>query len=168
MPRQPWIPFSAAKRLDRILSKESIVWEVGSGYSTLWLSDRALRVTSIEASEDWYRILKAMLEKENISNVDLRFEWIANRMSDFRDVEDHSLDLLFVDGGPRGACLANGFCKVRSGGYIYLDNWDNQHLWEDQRDFPVRHGPLLREIISYVDYVPAQFGVYEGLLLRKI
>jgi predicted O-methyltransferase YrrM len=167
IPRLPWIPFSARKELDRRITPDFIVWEVGAGYSTLWLSDRVLKVTSIEASKYWYHRLSTIIEAEGIKNVDLRFEWQAERMSDFSELEDESLDLLFIDGGPRGLCLEHGFSKVRRGGYIYLDNWDTKMFWGDAAGFPVQHSNLISEAQSFVDYVPAQVGVYEGLLLRK-
>ncbi len=151
----------------RSITPDFIVWEVGAGYSTLWLSDRVKKVTSIEASKYWYHRLSAIIEAESIPNVDLRFEWQAERMADFSELEDESLDLLFIDGGPRGLCLERGFSKVRRGGYLYLDNWDTKSFWGDATEFPVKHSKLISEAHSYVDYVPAQIGVYEGLLLRK-
>lgn len=167
IPRQPWIPFHARDELVRWLTPQSVVWEVGAGYSTLWLAQRVSKVTSIEASKEWYDRLSRILADEHIQNVDLRFEWQAERMADFSELADESLDLLFIDGGPRGLCLANGFQKVRRGGYVYLDNWDSKHFWDTEADFPTRNAHLISYQRSFVDYVPAQFGVYEGLLLRK-
>jgi len=166
-PREPWIPFAARKALDGILGPESVVWEVGAGYSTLWLADRVRHVTSIEADREWHARLTAILTAEKKTNVDLHYEWVADRMADFPGVADGTLDLLYVDGGPRGRCLANGFRKVKAGGYVYLDNWDTKAFWGEAADFPARHAGEIAESRSFIDYVPAQFGVYEGLLLRK-
>lgn len=166
-PRRPWIPFSAGQALEEIVTPEFVVWEIGAGYSTLWLSDRVKHVTSIEAARDWYERLAAILAQEGKRNVDLRYEWVADRMADFSQVADGSLDLLFVDGGPRGRCLALGFSKVKAGGYVYLDNWDTAEFWGGEIDFPERHRKEISETRTFVDYVPAQFGVYAGLLMRK-
>ena len=167
IPRQPWIPFAARKALQEIIHRESVIWEVGAGYSTLWLADRAKNVTSIEASKEWHDRLAGIIAVEHIENIDLRYEWEAQRMADFSELKDGSIDLLFIDGGPRGQCLANGFQKVKSGGYVYLDNWDSKHFWGDQVDFPSANKAMIAEKTSFVDYVPAQFGVYEGLLLKR-
>lgn len=167
IPRLPWIPFEAIARLDGLLTRDSVVWEVGSGFSTLWLSQRAKKVTSIEASRAWFERLSALIGHEGIRNVDLRFEWQAERMADFSELPDESLDLLFVDGGPRGECLLNGFPKVRGGGYVYLDNWDSRHFWGPASEFPETHAARIAWKQSFIDYVPAQFGVYEGLLIQK-
>lgn len=167
IPRQPWIPFAARRALEQRLRPDFHVWEVGAGYSTLWLSDRVAKVTSVEASRAWHERLSAIIRQEKITNVDLRREWQAGRMADFSEIPDGSLDLLFVDGGPRGLCLKHGFPKVRSGGYVYLDNWDTKEFWGDAADFPARHAAEISRTESFIDFVPAQVGVYEGLLLTK-
>lgn len=168
IPRQPWIPFEAAQAINQVASSTWRVWEIGSGYSTLWLSDRVAHVVSVEASKDWHELLMSRIEHEGISNVDLRFEWRGNAMASFAEIDDGTLDLLFIDGGPRGDCLVNGFSKVKSGGYIYLDNWDNDAFWrQSDREFVEQHSSMLESVREYIDYVPAQVGVYAGLLIKK-
>lgn len=167
IPRRPWIPFSARRALETRIKSDYFVWEIGAGFSTLWLADRVKKVVSIEASREWYERLEQMIKVEQIANVDLRFEWQAERMADFSELADETLDLLFVDGGPRGMCLEHGFAKIRRGGYAYLDNWDTKTFWGDAEGFLAKNSTLISESFSFVDFVPAQIGVYEGLLLRK-
>lgn len=167
IPFVPWIPFAARRRLENVLSANSIVWEIGSGVSTIWLSKRAAQVTSIEASKEWFERLGQIIAKQRIGNVDLRYEWVAERMADFCDAQDETLDLLFIDGGPRSWCLQNGFIKVKHGGAIYLDNWENKGFWEGAREFLDECRDQIESIERFVDYVPAQFGVYESLLVVK-
>lgn len=167
IPRQPWIPFAARKALQRVIRPDFVVWEIGAGYSTLWLANRVKSLTSVEASKEWHDRLSGIIATEQLRNVDLRFEWRAEQMADFSELEDSSIDLLFIDGGPRGLCLENGFKKVKPSGYVYLDNWDSKHFWGKQTDFPSRNTASIQRLTSFVDYVPAQFGVYEGLLLKK-
>jgi predicted O-methyltransferase YrrM len=167
IPRQPWIPFAATKALGKVIQRDWRVWEIGSGYSTLWLSDRAGKITSIEASKEWYERLSKAIERERLANVDLRYEWVRERMADFSELADESLDLLFIDGGPRDLCLTQGFAKVKRGGLLYLDNWDNDKYWGDSRSYLTDHAAEILDITSLVDYVPAQVGVYEGLLIKK-
>jgi predicted O-methyltransferase YrrM len=167
IPRQPWIPFSARAALERRIRPDFHVWEIGAGYSTLWLADRVSSLVSIEASKDWHDRLSEIIRAERITNLDLRFVWRADLMADFSELPDGSLDLLFIDGGPRGLCLERGFAKVRSGGYVYLDNWDTKEFWGNAVDFPERNAALFSECRSFIDFVPAQVGVYEGLLIRK-
>jgi predicted O-methyltransferase YrrM len=165
IPRLPWIPFSANRALDARLSKSSRVWEVGAGYSTLWLADRVGKLTSIEASEEWYQRLSRIIAGEGLKNVDLRHVWAADAMSNFDELADGELDLLFIDGGPRDVCLKNGWRKVRKNGMLYLDNWENAEFWNDARDWVARNRNLFSREEYFVDYVPAQVGVYEGAIL---
>jgi predicted O-methyltransferase YrrM len=167
VPMVPWIPFAARRRIEDVLSPSSIVWEIGSGFSTIWLSKRAASITSIEADKGWYEKLKKIMAQNRIRNVDLRYEWVAERMADFSDAENESLDLLFIDGGPRAWCLQNGFGKVKRGGAIYLDNWENTGFWQGAREFLNEREDEIEIIERFVDYVPAQFGVYESLLVTK-
>lgn len=167
IPRVPWIPFTAAKHLDRLISGDWVVLEIGSGHSTLWLAERAGQVISLEAAEEWFNRLKEIIESEGITNIDLRYEWHVDRMSDFTFLDDESLDLLFVDGGPRRACLEQGFSKVKKGGYLYLDNWDNDLFWGSAREFFCDRAAEIQSIQSLIDYVPAQVGVYQGLIVQR-
>ena len=167
IPVAPWIPFSARAALEPRLTPDFFVWEIGSGYSTIWLSQRVRKLVSLEASEPWYQRIREELTARSLSNVDLRHEWRAERMADFSELADGALDLLFIDGGPRSDCLKKGFQKVRGGGWVYLDNWDTQEFWPGCHEFLERHADEVSVVSSYVDYVPAQFGVYEGLLIQK-
>ena len=107
------------------------------------------------------------IEKEGISNVDLRFEWRGNAMASFAESDDGTLDLLFIDGGPRGDCLVNGFSKVRSGGYPYLYNSDNAAFWrQSDRVFVEHHSSMRESVRDFINYIPAQVGVYAGLLIK--
>ncbi len=167
IPRLPWIPFSARRVLESLIQPSWRVWEIGAGYSTLWMADRVGHLTSIEANREWFDRLTGIIRQEGVSNVDLRYEWVAGRMADFSEILDGSLDLLFVDAGDRALCLRQGFAKVRAGGYIYLDNWDSREFWTNSKEFLAQNSDQIESSRSFIDYVPAQFGVYEGLLIRK-
>lgn len=166
-PEVPWIPFAAIRCLERELGEDAVAWEIGAGMSTLWLARHAARVVSIEASSTWHSKLHEILRERGIANVDLRYEWKADRMSSFDDVADESLDLLFVDGGPRHACLVNGLPKVKPGGLVYLDNTDVAEFWPATDDFLRGKSAEFESQQVFVDYVPGNFCVNEGILLRK-
>ncbi|NJL09512.1 MAG: class I SAM-dependent methyltransferase [Calothrix sp. SM1_7_51] len=166
-PELPWMPFELIQTLNRLIQPTWNVYEIGSGMSTVWLSQRAASVISIEASEEWYTMLGKIISDKGIKNVDLRCEWVGNKMSDLTAVTDTSLDLLIVDGGPRGDCVINGFRKVKQGGYLYLDNWDSPGYYPGAEDFLEQHKHEIEWKKSFIDYVPGMLGVFEGLLIRK-
>lgn len=164
-PRQPWIPFEAARRLEGLLGSDSRVWEIGAGFSTLWLADRVGHLTSIEADQEWYDRLANMICNENIRNVDLKYRWKAEEMS---EIEAHDLDLVYIDGGPRDTCLLNAPSHVRSGGIIYCDNTDDANFW-GKIGFRSCVNKIVSKIESveyFTDYIPAMLGVFEGAIIR--
>jgi len=166
-PAVPWIPFSAARALARQLSAASIVVEVGSGMSTLWLARRCSRLVSIEADEPWFHRVQGRLRGEGYTHVDLRFRWRVEEMCDFREFADGSLDLVIVDGGPREACLLAALPKVRIGGAVYVDNTDEPRISgqcrERLREAAIATGGDLR---CFRDFSPGNLFVSEGMLLH--
>lgn len=158
----PWIPISATTAIAKVIQPRWVCWEIGAGMSTLWLSKRVAHLTSIEANKDWFDRLSAIIAERNIRNIDLRHNWTS--MNDFDGVPDGSLDFLLIDGGDRNLCLENGYAKVKQGGFIYLDNWDDRIFWFGSAEFIEKQRPF--SVQCFVDYVPAMVGVCEGLLLR--
>lgn len=165
-PEMPWIPFSAISKLNTIIKSDWKVLEIGAGMSTLWLSNRAEKVISIEADLDWYNKLSTIISDRKISNIDLQYKWIGEDMADFSNFPDNYFDLIYIDGGPREWCCNSAKAKIKKGGYIYLDNSDNQSLSENGAD-------VLRAFVNndqnkidlFVDFVPGNIMVNEGLLV---
>lgn len=163
-PRLPWIPFEAAAALEAWLSPDHRAWEIGAGFSTIWLGQRVGHLTSIEADQQWCDRLSRIIADENITNVDLVYEWRGEVMA---RIEADELDLLYIDGGPRDLCLLEGYKKVRSGGLIYCDNTDDREFWgpEGFRACARRIGERVADIHFYSDYVPAMIAVNEGAII---
>lgn len=165
-PEMPWIPFSAISKLNSLIKSDWKVLEIGAGMSTLWLSNRAEKVISIEADLDWYNKLATIISNKKIKNVDLQYKWVAEEMADFSNFPDNYFDLIYIDGGPREWCCNSAKAKIKNGGYIYLDNSDNQSLSENGAD-------VLRAFVNndqskidlFVDFVPGNIMVNEGLLV---
>ena len=51
----PWIPIKAKIWLDKNLSKDMIIFEYGSGLSTLYFSTKVNKIISIEHDKKWYK-----------------------------------------------------------------------------------------------------------------
>jgi hypothetical protein len=167
-PRLPWIPFAAINRLNCLIQSDWIVVEVGSGMSTLWYADRCQRIISIEADKAWFDMLSVFLRKEEKVNVDLRYEWQSERMADFNEYMDESLDLVIIDGGPRETCVRNALVKVKPGGYIYLDNSDMHSLCGNAVKILLDWIHDDTQYYSfYTDFVPGNFFVNQGLLVQR-
>jgi len=165
-PEMPWIPFSAINKLNAVIKSDWKVLEIGAGMSTIWLSERAEKVVSIEADLSWYNKLGAIILDRKINNIDLQYKWVGKEMADFSDFPDNYFDLIYIDGGPREWCCISAKTKVKKGGYIYLDNSDNKSLSENGaavlKNF-VKNDQ--NKIDLFVDFVPGNIMVNEGLLV---
>jgi hypothetical protein len=165
-PETPWIPFSAIRYIRRQVRREWRVLEIGSGMSTLWFAERCAEVDSIEADVSWHERLVAELAARG-SQARVHYRWRWDHMCDFSMWPDRSLDLLFVDGGPRPECVEAGLAKVRPGGLIYVDNTDQPRTSGRSKDLLIR---LAREpgteLTTFRDFVPGNLFVNEGMLLR--
>lgn len=135
----PW-PTIAFLR-DR-LGKGSLVFEYGSGGSTLFLARLGARVVSVEHDKKWSDIVRQRLESEGFDQVDYRSippekSDVPGYNSPVRGFEgmsfqkyvhtidafpDGHFDIVIVDGRARNDCVRVALPKVRKGGYLLLDN----------------------------------------------
>lgn len=141
----PWINFATKSYLDKKLNEKMIIFEYGSGGSTFYFSKRVEKVISVEHNEDWYKIVKDKLDNNNIKNVEIHLcppknlltnESVLCLSSDqnyknknfqeyvekINNYPDNYFDLIVIDGRARVSCIKNSISKVKSGGYIFLDN----------------------------------------------
>lgn len=137
---RPWVVYEAAEWLNGLLEPEWSVFEWGSGVSTLFFARRVQRVVTIEHVDAWRARVAERLEREGLTNVDLRCvppdpaderadaeadgaERAYARYAGAIDAEpDRSLDLVMVDGRARALCIEHALPKLRPGGWLVLDN----------------------------------------------
>lgn len=151
--RQPWMVFSAIDFLDRVLEKNMSVFEYGSGGSTLFFADRVSQVVSVEHNPEWHARVAKRLGELGIANCSLflaepaadpatagkdyhepgsyvssdahyagmSFREYASKIDAY---PDRHFDLVVIDGRSRASCFKHSVNKVKSGGYLVLDNSD--------------------------------------------
>lgn len=143
----PWVSFRALSALDRMPLRSASVFEFGAGGSTIFFAERAATVISVEHNPRWHEEVASLLAERALSNVECRLaeaqngvvsgEFLSHRIeyagmsfsnyvSQIDDVPDESLDLVFVDGRARVACIKRSISKIKSGGRIVLDNGDRK------------------------------------------
>lgn len=139
---EPWWPYDAVRLLERLIEPSWRGFEWGSGGSTPWLSGRTSGLISVEHDPSWYAIVALGLTTAGARNVDHRlvlpdgaatvgddYEQIGLRFESYckviDEVEAESLDYVMVDGRARLACLRHAVPKVAPGGYLFLDNSDD-------------------------------------------
>jgi hypothetical protein len=136
-PDEPWLCPGTVEFCQTHLSISMSVLEFGSGRSTIWFSQRVGHLTSVEHNSDWYNSVKAKLEIAKVANVDLRlipldhidsepeqefYEICPNYVAVVNEFEDESLDFVIVDGHYRTNCTRESLPKIKSGGYLLIDD----------------------------------------------
>lgn len=141
---EPWISSKARKWLDSYLKHDMVVFEYGSGGSTLFLARRVKKIVSVEYQLLWFLGVLFALWRRGITNFELhlarpeRGKYLkANYMSSDPNLNyfsfkkfvttidqypDHYFDLVFVDGRARNACIRHSISKTKHGGFILLDD----------------------------------------------
>ncbi|MFX1569667.1 MAG: hypothetical protein ACFFCV_15005 [Promethearchaeota archaeon] len=144
----PWIPIKAKIWLDNNLRSDMILFEYGSGLSTLYFSQKVNKIVSIEHDKEWYNKIHDelkdkipnleyfLIEPEHLETVfqkkvkkiyqshlhqDLHFTKYVQSIDKY---PDEHFDLIFVDGRARLGCILHSINKIKPGGYIILDNSD--------------------------------------------
>lgn len=150
----PWITFKAKTWLETYLKPDMSVFEYGSGGSTMFFSKRAKKIISIEHNKNWYSKISSILIKAGISNIEyflcepeiflseqvpsynygsytsigmgydnMSFERYVKHIEKY---PDKSFDLVLIDGRARPSCIFHAISKIRSHGYLMLDNSERQ------------------------------------------
>ena len=155
-PNDPWLAPGAVKFLDEHLRKDMVLFEWGSGRSTIWFSERVKKVISIEYHEGWAKKVANQLSDKGIGNVDLRYIPLQhplkaptpkyypktpNYVAEIQRFEKASLDVIIVDGHYRLTCVDKCLPYLKNGGYLVIDNSNREtlELWGVPRTWPLRH-----------------------------
>ncbi|RYY20032.1 MAG: hypothetical protein EOO04_20820 [Chitinophagaceae bacterium] len=178
----PWLTFSAIAEIEKKLTANMKVFEYGSGGSTLFWAARTKFVVSVEHDKSWYLTLTEELQKRRIENVNYlliepipdnafsekspanphdyisdnaqykgtNFEAYVKKIDEF---EDHSFDIIIVDGRARTSCMLHAMKKIKPSGYLILDN--------SERDYYLSNLPIDNSKWKRTDYKGAvPFSTY--------
>jgi hypothetical protein len=138
----PWWPYPAIERIREILGPSSVVLEYGIGGSTLWMARRVARIYGIEGSPYWLERVKALGAKRGLTNMSLmlrdssRYPERGERSEEFNEefasldgIDETEFDFVVVDGAARWRCIEKALPRLKSGGYLYLDDSDADKDW---------------------------------------
>jgi hypothetical protein len=115
---------------------EAHVLEWGSGNSTLYWSERAKSVRTIEHDHAWIEALGSSGLPSNVTLV-----YADQKDSYLAGVGTYELyDIVIVDGLYRASCADIGRARLREGGFIILDNSD----WLAQTAARLRNADLIQ------------------------
>lgn len=83
---KPWFTYPAIDALEDIITRDTKVFEYGSGFSTLYLSQTVDDYTSVEHNEDWAVELKKLKSDLNVSVVKqnaMTLAWVTELVDEF-------------------------------------------------------------------------------------
>ena len=125
----PNLNFQTVEFLKRIITSESLVFETGSGNSTIWFGKQVKRVVALENDEAWYKKVQQFIEKERLQNVKLYFEpdYPKKQFKDILQNEDIiEYDIVLHDGpysvGLRISAMKFMHSFVKPSGYLVIDD----------------------------------------------
>ena len=156
----PWITFPAIRFLEKRLTKEMVIYEFGSGGSTLFFTRRVKQVYSVEHNKEWFRTISDTIKNKGYSNWSGRLiepdygdEYLERSPSDpnanvsgspafkgysfkryvesIDDFPDKNFDLVLIDGRARPSCFRHAIPKVKAGGCIMWDNTERSYYLEN-------------------------------------
>jgi len=189
--KQPWLSFAAIDFIKEIIRPDMVVFEYGSGGSTLFWAEHTRRVISIEHDEVWSEKMKRLLSKQNINNVEYHFI-PAERREDFitkevgkpsdyistdenyRDFSfktyassidrfpDDSFDIILVDGRARPSCIGHAIPKLKRNGYLVVDNTERGYYLA-----PFNFGNNEWELHRFFGPVPYSHSFSETSIIKK-
>ncbi len=116
----PWYTYPAIELLKSKDFSGRNVLEFGAGQSTIWWSQRARSVVSLDANLEWYQRVKAAAPK----NVELHHADRELRVFDFSKIASRSFDVVIVDGLNRYRAAELGESVLAADGCLVVDNSD--------------------------------------------
>jgi hypothetical protein len=124
----PWYTYAAISFLGDRTNENMVVFEYGSGNSTVWWGRRVAKVVSCEHDAEWYALTKNTLP----SNVDYRLLELVPGGRYCALIEDFGriFDVVVIDGRDRVNCAKNSLLGLKSNGVVIWDNSDREEYRE--------------------------------------
>ena len=112
----PWLPKPTLNWLNDFLTKPRIIFEYGSGNSTIYL-DKKASLVSVEHDERWHKKIK-----HNLKNTEYYLVHPKEYPGFITKYPKNHFDLIIVDGLQREECIKFALPYLKKGGYLLLDD----------------------------------------------
>jgi len=130
----PWWSYSFNDFFIPKLNNNIIVFEYGSGNSTLFLEKQVKDIISVEHDSDWYDKMQRRLERAQLvyKNVEDSYEQTILQFN-------RNFNLIIVDGRKRVKCIKHSISKLSEDGIIILDD-SQRDYYKEGIDFLINRG----------------------------
>ncbi len=191
--KAPWLAFGAIDFLERFLRRDMLVYEYGSGGSTLYFASRVKKIFSAEHDPAWYGNVMDALRDSDLTNhsvslfeispdypaesgdpadpdgyvsIDIDYQGMSfyEYASSIDKFSDDHFDLILIDGRSRPSCFKHAEMKLKSGGLLVLDNSERLYYNHIHRTLTERNWT------KYVFHglVPYSYSFSETCIWRKL
>lgn len=136
----PWYTYPAIEYLNQLDFSNKIIFEYGSGYSTLFWANRCKKIISIEDNREWFDKLNDKMP----DNVEYLFK--ENKSEYIRIINNYlaKFDVIIIDGNHRYECAIEALNRLNDTGFIILDNSD----WKEKTSKLLRDSNLIEVDMS--------------------
>lgn len=116
----PWFAVALTRFLERNITKETDILEIGAGGSTVWLAKRAKSIRSYEHDSRWYALVQSKLKDTGLGNCELIHDPNYPELG----IKENSreFDMIIIDGRGRVKSIKTTYQLLRPGGYLMLDD----------------------------------------------
>lgn len=124
----PWVTYPFIDFITPRLNKSMVIFEFGSGNSTLFYSKRVKRVVAVEHNLEWYEKLKSSLPK----NVEIIYKELSsqnNYASSILEI-NAKFDIVIIDGEERNECMKISVEALKENGVVVLDDSEREEYTE--------------------------------------
>ncbi|MFH1968574.1 MAG: hypothetical protein ABIJ84_04255 [bacterium] len=109
--------------ISSIVNNKTIIWEWGTGSSTLWLARKANSVYTVDSSIKWKKKIKKWSSLYNLKNIHfLLFDLDNPLYCDAILSSEYQPDLIIIDGKKRVECFNRAISKLKPSGFIMVDD----------------------------------------------
>lgn len=135
----PWYTYPAIDFLRQRSFEKCSILEFGGGQSTLWWSERAQSVLTIEEDRGWFEHIRSQIDgiRSNVYLHHIPVDHTTRTVLPIRAVIEKSalskFDIIIIDGHLRKELTALAFEYLAPAGAIILDNAEGYGLYEEIR-----------------------------------
>ncbi len=174
----PWFTFQAIDFVSRKLPKNSTIFEYGGGGSTVYFLNLGHQVRTAEHHLGWFEMMLKQFKdqhnwegiycaadmKETQENLNASLpehyyttdeEYLGNifktYVTSINRFENETFDPVLVDGRSRPSCIEHSIAKIKSGGYLIVDNTEREYYLHE---FGKRHAHNFELILNDFGPVP--------------
>jgi hypothetical protein len=148
----PWVTYPFISFIQPRLKKDFLLFEYGSGNSTLFYSRYVKKITAAEHSSEWYERISAKAP----ANAEIIYNSVSENYSRTINKTDEKYDIIIVDAIERVECIFESVAHLTSGGVIILDDSDREEYFPG-KDY------LVTKDFKYIDF----WGISPGYLNNK-